>query len=333
MRESFLPYLADPETGAPLELVVEKRQGDDVVAGALVSGANRYPIVRGIPRFAGFEADGAYAASFGYQWNRWKRVQFDCENAGRPMEGHTRRMWERITGIAGLKKDDVIAEFGCGAGRFLATVREKGGLAIGLDLSGAVEAAAANFSGDAGVLICQADALKPPLRAGGVDGAYSIGVLHHTPSPSAGVTAMARSVKEDGWVAVCVYPKGSYYDSPRVRALRALFKLLKPLFGFYPPLVYSYFAAYALNPLARLPVLGLAVKALFPFARLPDARWALLDTFDSLTPVHQTGHETFEVFQWLKTAGLSNIEPADWGPTAFRAAVKRQRRLAGAAQP
>lgn len=317
MRETFLPYLADPATGEPLELSVTRRDGDDVVEGVLRSSRAAYPIVRGIPRFAGHVERGAYAASFGYQWNRWKRVQFDSENQRGPMRGHTGRMWERICGKGALPTRQVVAEFGCGAGRFLETLRCKGALAIGLDLSSAVEAAAENHRGDPGVLICQADALHPPLRRGSLDGAFSIGVLHHTPSPAAGVAAMARSVKPGGWLAVCVYAKGSYYDSSLVRLYRAVFRAFRPVLGHYPPLAYSYLAAFVLNPLSRVPVLGPALKAAFPFARLPDARWSLLDTFDSVTPTHQSAHETREVFEWLRDAGVRSVEPSDWGSTAF----------------
>lgn len=329
MHTDFLPLLADPETGEPLRLEATRRDGDVVIEGSLRSSRSSYPIVRGIPRFAGYEEGGAYASSFGYQWNRWQRVQFEAENVGRPMEGHTRRMWERICAGAGHLKGSVVAEFGCGPGRFLDIVRSKGGRAIGLDLSSAVEAAAENFRGDPMVLICQADALRPPLRTGALDGAYSIGVLHHTPSPAAGVTAMAKSVRPGGWLAVCVYPKGSYYDSPLVRLYRTVFRTLAPVLGHYPPLAYSYFAAWVLNPISRIPVLGLPFKALFPFARLPDWRWSLLDTFDSVTPTHQSGHETREVFDWFATAGAVKIEPSDWGPTAFHAVAGGAREPAG----
>lgn len=329
MHIDFLPFLADPETGEPLRLEASRRNGDVVIEGRLRSARASYPVVRGIPRFAGYEEGGAYASSFGYQWNRWKRVQFEAENAGRPMEGHTRRMWERICAGAGLVKGTVVAEFGCGPGRFLDVVRSKGGRAIGLDLSSAVEAAAENFRDDPNVLICQADALRPPLRAGALDGAYSIGVLHHTPAPAAGVAAMAKSVRPGGWIAACVYPKGSYYDSPLVRLYRAVFKALVPVMGHYPPLAYSYFAAWVLNPVSRIPVAGLPFKVLFPFARIPDWRWSLLDTFDSVTPTHQSSHETREVFDWFRSAGAERIEPSDWGPTAFHAVTGGAREQGG----
>jgi len=62
------------------------------------------------------------------------------------MQGHTLKMWEQVTGqyktdLAGK----VIADFGCGPGRFLDIVRKKGGKVIGLDMSSAVEAAKKKF--------------------------------------------------------------------------------------------------------------------------------------------------------------------------------------------
>lgn len=60
----------------------------------------------------------------------------------------------------------------------------------------------------------------------------------------------------------------------------------------------------------------------FPFMRLPDREWALLDTFDSVTRVYQSAHNSYEVYTWLRALGLGDIAPSDWGFTAYHA-VKR----------
>ena len=339
MHVKFLPFLADPVTRTQLQLTVLKAHGDQVLEGTLTSErGTTYPIVRGVPHFVPDAVARTYIDTFSYQWSKWSRVQFESENRGRVMEGHTRRMWERITGIRDEQLNGaVIAEFGCGSGRFIEVVRNKGGRVIGLDMSEAVEAARESFEGDTDVLICQADVLAPPLAPDSLDGAFSIGVLHHTPDPLRGFREIVKAVRPGGWVAVSVYGKGGYYDWSTVRFYRRIFQALWPLLGPRAPLAYSWFAAYVLGPLSYIPVLGLLLRAALPFVRLPDARWSFLDTFDSVTPKYQSAHESFEVFQWFRQNGLRDIAPSDWGFTAYhgirvpgQVAVEAERGEAGA---
>ncbi|MCL4552177.1 MAG: methyltransferase domain-containing protein, partial [Candidatus Marsarchaeota archaeon] len=252
MHPKFLEKLCCPKTGQPLTLVpTETGPNGLVVTGQLVTADGVvYPIVRGVPRFVSQEH---YASSFGYEWNRWPRVQFESENVGRPMAGHTTRMWETITEVGddGVQGKTVV-EFGCGPGRFLDVVRRKGGLAVGIDLSQAVEAARRNFADDPDVLIVQGDICNPPFAEGAFAGGYTIGVLHHTPDPLAGLEALVRTVRTGGWVACCVYPKGGFYDYPSVTRFRQLCNRIRPGFGYRLALAYSYLAAYVLTPLIAL---------------------------------------------------------------------------------
>src|SRR4051812_31966128 len=189
MHVKFLDLLRCPNTGQLLRLTEAVVANGLVARGSLRTACGRsYPILRGVPRFVGSEH---YASSFGYEWSRWPRVQFESENVGRPMAGHTTRMWERITGASDSQvRGKTVVEFGCGPGRFLDVVRRKGGGAVGMDLSGAVEAARRNFADAPDVLIVQGDLATPPFRAGAFDGGYSIGVLHHTPTPKEGLCAL-----------------------------------------------------------------------------------------------------------------------------------------------
>ncbi len=50
-------------------------------------------------------------------------------------------------------------------------------------------------------------------------------------------------------------------------------------------------------------------------------RWSILDTFDSVTPSYQSAHEAYEVFQWLKTNGLVEIETSNWGFATYNGRI------------
>ncbi|MDB5298527.1 MAG: Methyltransferase type 11 [Phycisphaerales bacterium] len=324
MHPRHLHLLCCPITGDSLSLNADRMDAHGmVISGSLHTPAGAsYPIVRGVPRFVGSEH---YAASFGYEWSRWPRVQFESENVGRPMEGHTTRMWERITGATDEQvRAKTILDFGCGPGRFLDVVRRKGGVAVGIDLSAAVDCARQNFADDPDVLIVQGDLFRPPFRPGTFDGGFSIGVLHHTPEPARGLETLAGLVGPLGWVSCCVYPKGDFYDFPSVRRLRTAHLRLRGVFGYRFAMAYSYFAAYALAPLVRrAKKLGLRGPMQYVERNwlvslyLKDARWRVLDTFDAITPEIASTHTTDEVRQWLENARCRNVRTTPWCPTSL----------------
>lgn len=306
MKTKHLSFLCDPETRQELRIDDPIFNGDDIVSGTLRSSSNVYPIINGIPRFV---KDEGYSDNFGYQWNRWARVQFEDQNVGRPMEGHTTRMFERITQFSSDKvRGKAVLDIGCGPGRFTDVAARMGATVIALDYSSAIDAAKANFSGKkADILFVQGDALRLPIRTDAVDFSFSIGVLHHTPSPEVGVREAFR-VTRGGQFAIRVYDAKSFYTFPSVRFWRAVFLMLKPVFKHYPPLFYSYLfgtIGYFLGSIWR--PLSYPLRAVFPTAWLPDYRWTILDTFDAVATTHQSGHTPDEVEQWLRDAKFSKI--------------------------
>ncbi|HVN96726.1 MAG TPA: methyltransferase domain-containing protein [Syntrophorhabdaceae bacterium] len=320
MHDSFIQYLCDPLTKEPLDVEIIHENDGFIFEGYLYSATNRFPIVRGIPRFSGYQENNSYAHSFGYQWNKWAKVQFESHNVGKPMEGWTLRMWEKITTVTAKDmRNALVVDFGCGSGRFIEIARMKNARVIGIDLSASVESAYESFKNDRNVLIVQGDMLNPPIKCEAADGAFSIGVLHHTPDPRRGVEKMAKSVKKGGWVAISVYSKGGYYDFPTVKFYRKLFKLLERFFRYLPPLIYSLVTVYVISFSLKVPLMGRIIRSLFPYIKLPDKKWSLLDTFDSVTPSYQSAHEPYEVFTWFKDLGLIEIEPSDWGFTSYHA--------------
>lgn len=99
-----------------------------------------------------------------------------------------------------------VLEAGCGMGKYVRVVSELGAeLAIGLDASAAVDRAVAVTERRPNVLIVQGDIFHPPLK-GGLDFAYSVGVLHHTPAPRKAFESVASLVRPGGEMAVWLYP-------------------------------------------------------------------------------------------------------------------------------
>ena len=116
-----------------------------------------YAIGGGVPRFVDA---GAYASSFGYQWNRFRTVQLDSVNGS----------WESARTLAatsGWTDEDyrgrLVLDAGVGAGRYAEVVADRGGEVVGVDLTRAVDAAYANVGRRPGVHLIQADIFAMPF--------------------------------------------------------------------------------------------------------------------------------------------------------------------------
>lgn len=255
-----------------------------------------------------FVADGAYASSFGLQWNEFATVQLDT--AEHP-ESERRILAE--TGftpesIAGRK----VLEAGCGMGRFLEVISRWGAsVAMGIDLSSAVDAAAANLADRDNVAIGQADIFDLPFTEGAFDAVYSLGVLHHTPDCEAAFHALVPFVAQGGEIAISVYAAVnktgviSAVNLNRRKAMRALTKRLPKGFMLW----WSKSAPPLFVRLARVPGLKY-LRFAFPvmvYTEHPPA-WSVLDTFDTFATHYESRHREKEVFDWFRQAGLVDID-------------------------
>lgn len=325
MNPRFVEILCCPRTGSDLKLTNAVHYDNGTIKSGILMGSTRsYPVIDGIPRFVEQEE---YSSSFGYEWKKWSRVQFESENIGKKMAGHTRKMFETVTGFTDEDlKGKLVVEFGCGPGRFLDIVRSKMGIAVGIDMSLAVESARENFKDDVDVLIVQGDILNPPFKKDVFDLGYSIGVFHHTPDPESGFNKLVDVVKKGGLVACCVYPKKGFYDYPSVAFARRIHNSCKAMFGNRLALGYAYFSAYLLYYIFALlrmvPLMGKGVaylleKYIFVTLPIPDARWRILDIFDAITPYYASTHTAYEVSGWFEKARCRDIRRTSWCETSF----------------
>ena len=312
MKKNLYKLLCDPATGEDLELIIEKNIGDKILKGKLVSSSNEYEIINSIPRFINKEN---YSNNFGWQWNKWASVQFEHSNINKPMEGYTTRMFNQITEWNKENlSEKIVLDMGCGSGRFTDVVLSNGGYVIAVDNSSAIDAAKDNLKENLDkALFVQADVLNLPIKDNVVDLSFSIGVLHHTPDPLKGIKESFRTLKKNGEFALSVYSKNTNYDLTMVHLWRKVFRATWPIFRHYPPLIYSYLFGGLNHYLAKLNrFLTYPIKIIFPTISLPDLRWSILDTFDSITTSYQSSHTFYEVYNWLKDSGYSESRPGIW---------------------
>lgn len=167
---------------------------------ACASCSQKYPIKRGIPRFASPESvesdKAATAENFGWQWQHFTHE--DERYAG-----------QFLGWIAPVQpdffQDKLVLEGGCGKGRHTALAANWGAKeVIGVDLGGGVETAYAATRHLKNAHIVQADIYHLPFPRA-FDYAFSVGVLHHLPEPQSGFRSVASRVRSGGHLSAWVY--------------------------------------------------------------------------------------------------------------------------------
>jgi SAM-dependent methyltransferase len=319
---SHLQYLRCPHTGSKLTLSsVTSQSGDRIKDGILTSLCAEcdfsYPIVNYVPRFV---SHGQYAHSFGLQWNTYSSTQIDSSCLS---ESSIR--WEQEIGWSESSlSNKTIVEFGCGSGRFLDIVSSLNpALAVGIDISDAVDSAYHNLGLRNNVLIVQADIFNPPFATNFFNFAYSIGVLHHTPDPERAFHSMVSLVADKGRVGLSLY-EICLFDRPSRNSFRQSLleffwsaNLLRVEFfrlfttRLPTPIMISYcrFIVPPLHYLNLVPVFRY-LRYLLPstcYRNLP-VEWSMLDTHDTYATkiVHMYRHK--DIFHWFKNARLINID-------------------------
>lgn len=270
------------------------------------------PVRGGIPRFV---QDAGYAESFGEQWNRYRRVQLDSAT-GRT---HSRERFFGGTGwTPGELAGERVLDAGCGAGRFTEVLLEAGARVWAVDASSAVEACLANVGPHPGLTVIQADLLALPFRPGCFDRVFCYGVLQHTPDPRRSFLALVEQLRPGGSIAADVYRKLPYVDRWTSKYLWRPLTTRLPR-GLLGRLVEWYVPKWLPvdTRLARVPKLGRFLVAAVPcwnYTGLLELSpeeleaWAVLDTFDALSP-HYDKPQTLEAVEaWCREAGLADVD-------------------------
>jgi 2-polyprenyl-3-methyl-5-hydroxy-6-metoxy-1,4-benzoquinol methylase/uncharacterized protein YbaR (Trm112 family) len=313
MQMKLLNVLACPRCGGVLTCTAtETDDTGEVLEGRLdCDGAHQFPIEKSIPRFVPRDN---YAASFGYQWNRFKLEQIDSSNG-------TKLSAQRFYAETDWTKDWLrgkwVLDAGCGAGRFLDVAADSDAEVVGLDISSAIDAARANLAGRTNVHFVQASIYEPPFRPGAFDGVYCIGVVQHTPDPQQTMRTLPRLLRAGGRIAITAYERkaftllhSKYLLRPLTRRLNKT-KLLAAIKAAMPVLF------PLTDVLFRLPLAGRIFMFMIPVTNYVNERsltrrqrydWAVLDTFDMLSPQFDQPRTQQEVEDALKAEGVVEVK-------------------------
>jgi len=260
-----------------------------------------------------------YTASFGLQWQEFRKTQLDSYT-------RTTISRDRLTRILGgnmaVVRGKKVLEVGCGAGRFTEVLLEAGAWVLAVDSSDAVKANRLNCGGHANYFVCQGDVTKMPLAGGRFDIVLCVGMIQHTPDPEATIGGLCSQLRPGGMLAIDHYTRGRSLRASR-RVLRLLLTRMPPkaalwvcrgICGLLWPLhdvLWRGRSHWRVNRLRQAFVrLSPVVDYHETYPQLsPELlrEWALLDTHDTLTDHYKHFRNTEEIELCLRKCGMQDV--------------------------
>ncbi|SNQ62992.1 methyltransferase domain-containing protein [Candidatus Methanoperedens nitratireducens] len=312
MKESIINDLYCPACQGKLECRVTEAKNNEIEAGVLTckNCPGNYPVRDYIPRFV---KEDNYAASFGLEWNKHSRTQIDKFNGTNISRDrfYSQTKWDKDL------KNQKILEVGCGAGRFTQIAIETGAEVYSFDLSTAVDACLANNGTAKNLHIFQASIYELPFQKGYFDKIFCFGVLQHTPDVKKAFSSLVPYLKPGGEIVVDIYKKSvrNYFQSKyflriftkQVDSTKLYILLTKVVPVLLP----------ASSALKKIPAFGNSLSSLIPIINYKNVLpvkdedlmdWAILDTFDMLSPRYDSPQTMKTLKRWFMEAGLTDIQ-------------------------
>ncbi|MHB8620072.1 MAG: methyltransferase domain-containing protein [Chloroflexota bacterium] len=255
------------------------------------------------------------ADSFGFEWSYFQRMLPVYErNFAWYMEPLGSTNWR------GLR----VLDAGCGTGRHTYHAAMRGASVVSIDLSRAIDVAARNCAGLPNVDFIQGDLCALPL-IGGFDLVYSLGVLHHLPSPEQGFQSISKMLRPGGRLLIYVYwdlegqPRWRKallraVNSFRASTTRMQFDRLRQACLLFSACCYLglVLPSRILRKWPRSGAVPLAFYRDYPFRVLFN------DTFDRFSAPLENRYNAATLGRWFETAHLSDLRMA--GGAGWRAA-------------
>ena len=314
MNPEHVKHLRCPKTKCKLDVEIGELENGKIKTGNLIALNNgkKYPIIDFIPRFV---PEKNYAANFGIEWNIHNRTQFDDSSGFNVSEERFRHETKWGYKLEG----EIILEAGSGSGRFTKHALETKAMVISFDFSSAVEANYKSNGHAQNLLIVQASIYEMPFEDSYFDRVFCFGVIQHTPKPRWAFSCLVSSLKNGGHLSSDIYLKSfsKIYTTPKY-LIRKVTKKMNP------QKLYKYTVRYInfMWPIARLimkiPVIGKKINWRLMIAdysillKNADSKtlkeWAVLDTYDMVSPVYDLPETVKSFRKWHEDEGLINID-------------------------
>ena len=155
---------------------------------------------RVIPSFLNGDAnlDPKTVDSFGEEWSKFKSFsETDIRDIG--------STYFDIVDDTMVNDKTVMADFGCGTGRFIKYFENKAARIVGIDPSKAIFVADALIGKNEKVELCHASISNIPFPDNYFDFGMSIGVLHHIPNTQQAMADCVKKVKQGGYFYTYIY--------------------------------------------------------------------------------------------------------------------------------
>lgn len=313
MRPDHLDHLRCPKTRRKLQLEIKQLKDGKVKEGTLLEpeSGNKYPIINFIPRFV---SPDNYANNFGLEWNRHNRTQYD-ESSGFNI---SKERFEKETQWGNSLVNELILEAGSGSGRFTKHALETGAIVVSFDYSNAVEANYNSNGQNENLLIVQASIYEMPFEMGSFDKVFCFGVLQHTPDPRKAFQCLVQSIRTGGHICSDIYLKSfaKVYLSPKY-LIRWHTKNMDPERLYIWTEKYIKFMWPLAKMLMKIPRAGkminwrLMIADYSSILKSADEKtlkeWAILDTYDMVSPAYDFPVTLKTFRKWHIEEGLINI--------------------------
>ncbi|MFH0816349.1 MAG: methyltransferase domain-containing protein [Methanobacteriota archaeon] len=107
---------------------------------------------------------------------------------------------DKAFGLLGSPAGKLVADIGCGSGKYARSLSDRGCVVVGVDMSGGMLAEAAKKGRNTGCHWARGDAQSLPLKPGSADCALMFLVVHHVPIWQEAISECARLLKPGGTV-------------------------------------------------------------------------------------------------------------------------------------